>query len=160
MLALLGCVLLLAMSVFPGLVRLLPYLEPTALAAAVGLVVVAWAVLLGGLGVAALGDDWRMGIDEDEPPELRTRGVFGLVRHPIYSAVMLWLIGLVLINPSSLILGMAVIGSLLCIAQARREERHLLQTFGGRYAMYQKSVGRFVPRPLELWWRSKIGRDA
>jgi protein-S-isoprenylcysteine O-methyltransferase Ste14 len=94
----------------------------------------------------AMGNAWRIGVDPDERPGLVTDGPFGLVRNPIYSALIPTVLGLVLMVPNVLALlaiGMLVTGLEL---QVRRvEEPFLLRTYGDAYADYATRVGRFVP---------------
>src|SRR5262249_40167877 len=62
-------------------------------------------ISLSGLAVVfysqmAMGDSWRIGVDRDERPELVTRGPFGVVRNPIFSAMTVMAIGLLLVLPN------------------------------------------------------------
>jgi protein-S-isoprenylcysteine O-methyltransferase Ste14 len=94
----------------------------------------------------AMGDAWRIGVDPEERTELVTDGPFGLVRNPIYSAMIPTVFGLVLMVPNAL-----AIAAIVCLVTAlelqvrRVEEPYLLQTHGTAYAEYAASVGRFVP---------------
>jgi len=49
----------------------------------------------------AMGRSWRIGVDESERTELITTGPFALVRNPIFSAMFLAFLGLVLLAPKS-----------------------------------------------------------
>jgi protein-S-isoprenylcysteine O-methyltransferase Ste14 len=93
-----------------------------------------------------MGDSWRIGVDTEETTELVHRGVFGLVRNPIYSAMLVFELGIAMLatNP------VTVTGFVLALAslelQVRRvEEPHLLTKHGARYRDYTARVGRFVP---------------
>jgi protein-S-isoprenylcysteine O-methyltransferase Ste14 len=91
-----------------------------------------------------MGASWRIGIDR-RPTALVDRGLFGLVRNPIYAAMVLAAIGAALVAPTagtlSAAFGLAAIVSL----QTRLEERHLARLHGAAYARYAAKVGRFVP---------------
>jgi protein-S-isoprenylcysteine O-methyltransferase Ste14 len=94
----------------------------------------------------AMGDSWRVGVDPEERTELVVVGPFGLVRNPIYSALLPTVLGLVLMAPSAL----AIVGFFALLAglemQVRLvEEPYLLQVHGEEYADYAGRVGRFVP---------------
>lgn len=93
-----------------------------------------------------MGASWRIGVDHSERTEMVTDGPFGLVRNPIFSAMIPTSLGLVLLVPNPL----AVIGFLALVValelQVRVvEEPYLLSTHGERYAEYTSRVGRFVP---------------
>ena len=91
-----------------------------------------------------MGASWRIGID-DRPTELVTGGLFRLVRNPIFSGLLLSLIGFVLITPASwTLMGFAGIFVLIAL-QTRLEEQHLIKLHGESYRGYAARVGRFVP---------------
>lgn len=93
------------------------------------------------LGLRQLADP------EPPPSRLVVGGLYRWVRHPLYSAAMLflWLTPVMTASLLALNLGLTVyfyIGSLF-------EERKLLAEFGPAYAEYRRQVPRFLPRP----WR-------
>ncbi|OBB42171.1 isoprenylcysteine carboxylmethyltransferase family protein [Mycobacterium sp. 852002-51961_SCH5331710] len=105
------------------------------------------------IGIAAtlyaqvdMGESWRIGVDASETTTLVRRGVFGLVRNPIFTAMMVFGLGIALITPNLV----AVIGFVLLVttigAQVRVvEEPYLLTVHGDAYRDYLATVGRFVP---------------
>jgi protein-S-isoprenylcysteine O-methyltransferase Ste14 len=94
----------------------------------------------------AMGDSWRIGVDERERTSLVTAGPFGLVRNPIYSAMLPTVFGLVLMVPSVVsIAAFACLASGLELQVRFVEEPYLLQEHGRDYAEYAARVGRFVP---------------
>ncbi len=78
--------------------------------------------------------------------KLLTRGLYKRVRHPVYSGIMLWGLGTLIIRPS--IARATLYGSLvaLFIFKSAREERMLEAAFGSRYARYKLNTPRFIPR--------------
>ena len=93
-----------------------------------------------------MGVSWRIGVDPAERTALVTRGVFGLVRNPIFSGMLLALAGLALLVPNALsFLGAGLVWIGLELHVRRVEEPHLLRTHGDRYRDYARSVGRFLP---------------
>jgi protein-S-isoprenylcysteine O-methyltransferase Ste14 len=94
----------------------------------------------------AMGTSWRIGVDPGERTELVTAGPFGLVRNPIFAAMLPTALGLTLLVPSWVaLLGLA--GLLVALELQVRvvEEPYLLHVHGERYAEYAARVGRFVP---------------
>jgi protein-S-isoprenylcysteine O-methyltransferase Ste14 len=77
---------------------------------------------------------------------LRTGGLFGVVRHPLYSGVMLVVIGLAARSASWISAVLAVLTVAFFHGKARWEEQRLNEAFDG-YATYAAVTPRFVPRP-------------
>jgi protein-S-isoprenylcysteine O-methyltransferase Ste14 len=94
-----------------------------------------------------MGESWRIGVDPAETTMLVRTGVFGWVRNPIFSAMIVFGLGFALITPNAV----ALVGFVLLMAtieaQVRAvEEPYLLATHGQEYRDYARAVGRFVPR--------------
>jgi protein-S-isoprenylcysteine O-methyltransferase Ste14 len=113
---------------------------------AIGVVLAVAGVLLTFGAQLAMGDAWRIGVDPEERTQLVTDGPFGLVRNPIYSAMMPTILGLMLMVPSPLAIA-AFVGLVIALELQVRvvEEPHLLRTHGAEYAAYASRVGRFAP---------------
>ena len=109
------------------------------------------ALAVGGIALTfgaqlAMGDSWRVGVDPEEHTELVTAGPFGLVRNPIYSAMLPTVLGLVLMVPNGLAIAAFLTLVIALELQVRLvEEPYLLQVHDGAYADYAARVGRFVP---------------
>jgi len=69
---------------------------------------------------------------------LKTDGVYGFVRHPLYFAWILVVFGAPVMTMTRLTF--AVISTLYLAVAIPLEERSLIETFGNDYASYQKSV--------------------
>ncbi len=83
---------------------------------------------------------------------LRTGGLYRLVRHPIYSGLLLFALSQVVASGSVLV---AVVGLLLLVlieGKARWEEQRLVERFPD-YVAYARRTPRFVP------WRGWPARD-
>ena len=93
-----------------------------------------------------MGRNWSVVARTRSDHELVTGGPFAHVRHPIYTALGLFLVGLAIAtgNAARLLIGLPVyaIGTWLRIAE---EERLLRAMFGARYDDYAARVKRFVP---------------
>jgi protein-S-isoprenylcysteine O-methyltransferase Ste14 len=81
---------------------------------------------------------------EDEP--LRTEGLLGRIRHPLFAAGFLLLWGSAV---NEVGLATAIWGSVYLYAGSRFEERRLLRLYGQPYADYLRRVPAFAP-----WRRS------
>ena len=93
-----------------------------------------------------MGAAWRLGQDASERTELVRAGLFGHVRNPIYSAMLLAGLGMVAMVPSALALVAWLLLFLSVETQVRRvEEPFLARVHGDAYRAYLREVGRFVP---------------
>ena len=77
--------------------------------------------------------------------ELVQTGIYGRVRHPLYTSVILVSLGWALVWQSRPALGVAGLLIPFFYAKARREERWLAARFPG-YGEYAQRVPRFIPR--------------
>jgi protein-S-isoprenylcysteine O-methyltransferase Ste14 len=93
-----------------------------------------------------MGDSWRIGVDSSERTALVTTGVFGRVRNPIFSAMVVAGAGIALLLPNWWALAglVALVGGLEL--QVRYvEEPYLGRVHGAAYREYAARTGRFVP---------------
>lgn len=116
-----------------------PVLAASALCTLTGLFVVAVAALQLGRSLTAT----PMPNDRNE---LSQRGLYGVVRHPIYSGLLLVVIGLAIRSASWVTTLVSVVTIAFFDVKARWEERRLVERHP-EYAAYRERVPRFVPRP-------------
>ena len=110
-------------------------------------------LVVAGAGVAltlgaqlAMGDSWRIGVDDTEQTDLVTGGAFLLARNPIFSAMVVTATGLTLMVPN-LVAVIGLVSLLVALELQVRgvEEPYLVAVHGDRYASYAARVGRFLP---------------
>jgi protein-S-isoprenylcysteine O-methyltransferase Ste14 len=81
-----------------------------------------------------------------ESPSVIRKGVFGMVRHPIYLSEVLLYLGLIVLN-MSLAAGVVWLGAAAFLYYlSRYEEKLLLKRFGDDYMSYMREVGMWAPR--------------
>lgn len=107
------------------------------------------AVVLVGVGLAVyariyLGRNWGMPMSRKEQPELVTGGPYAFVRHPIYTGIVLAMLGSAI--------GESVLWVILLIAfapyfvySARREEELMREEFPAQYPEYMRRTKMIVP---------------
>ena len=111
-----------------------------------GVVITALGLLLAIWARAYLGRNWSGTVTVKVGHELIRTGPYRWVRHPIYSGMILALIGTA-INRGQLRGFVAVV--LLWIGftlKSRIEERFMTATFGTEYEEYKRTTGGIVPR--------------
>jgi len=111
---------------------------------AVGLV-----VFLSGLALAIwarvyLGSNWGMPMTRKDQPELVTSGPYRFVRHPIYSGILLGLLGTALATNIYWLMAGAVMGAYF-IYSARVEEALLTKSFPTAYPSYRARTKMLIP---------------
>jgi len=113
----------------------------------VGTVVFVGAIFMLWRSHADLGRNWSATLRITGQHSLVTGGVYRYIRHPMYTAHLLWAIaqGLLLAN---WIAGWAflVLSIPLYLARIPKEERMMLEHFGEQYRSYMSRTGRLIPR--------------
>lgn len=95
----------------------------------------------------AMGDQWRIGINQKEKNPLVTGGPYRRVRHPIYLFQVVMLAGVALLLPTVLSLAVLLV-HLVCVwIKATDEETYLLGIHGEEYRAYLDRTGRLLPKP-------------
>lgn len=89
-------------------------------------------------------NSWRIGIDETHKTELRTTGIFGISRNPIFLGMIISISGLFLIVPNTLTFFTMLATYFIIQIQVRLEEAFLLQQHPDTYPSYKKRVKRFL----------------
>jgi len=81
----------------------------------------------------------------DRRPQLVTDGIYSRIRHPLYLATILLLLGMAAVYPFAnvLVFALSLIGYVL--VGAWLEERKLVLQYGQEYLEYRKKAGFMVP---------------
>ncbi len=116
--------------------------RPALVAIGLGLLAVAlvWVVV----AQSQMGTSWRIGIDDENRTELVTGGVFRWSRNPIFLGMRAVLLGLFLVLPNALTLTVWVLGDFLIRIQVRLEEEHLAGLHGADYESYRQRTRRWL----------------
>ncbi len=117
-------------------------------AGGVGAAILALAVWLFWRSHADLGRNWSPSLQLREGHGLVTGGVYRSVRHPMYASMWLWGVAQALLL-QNWIAGWASLALFLPLYLLRvpREERIMLDEFGGEYRAYMNRTDRIIPRP-------------
>jgi protein-S-isoprenylcysteine O-methyltransferase Ste14 len=112
--------------------------------ALIGLVVCVLGIGLAILGRAYLDPNWVTRRSDRNDLELITTGPYAFVRHPIYSGLLLAIIGSAIGQSVLWVLPLIVYGPNFILA-ARREEKLLLEQFPERYPAYMRRTKMLLP---------------
>jgi protein-S-isoprenylcysteine O-methyltransferase Ste14 len=102
-----------------------------------------------GLGFAVwarvhIGRNWGTPMTRKDEPELVTSGPYRLVRHPIYSGILVAGIGTAMALSWLWLVGFAL-AAIYFVYAARVEERFLTEQFPEEYPPYRRSTRMLVP---------------
>jgi len=115
-----------------------PWLQGIGLALFVlGLALAVWARVY-------IGRNWGMPMSEKADPELVTTGPYRVIRHPIYSGIILAMIGTAVAVSWYWLIAVVLLGGYF-VYSATREERYLTERFPEAYPRYKKSTKMLIP---------------
>jgi protein-S-isoprenylcysteine O-methyltransferase Ste14 len=106
---------------------------------ALGISISIWARL-------TLGRNWSSAVTLKHNHELIRKGLYRWIRHPIYTGILLGMIGTAMIRGHLRgWIGMAIVAATFYF-KARREERFLRQEFGAGFEEHARRTGMFLPK--------------
>ena len=102
-----------------------------------------------GLGFAIwarvhIGRNWGTPMTQKDEPELVTSGPYHLVRHPIYSGILVAGVGTAVALSWPWLVAVALAG-VYFVYSATVEERHMTEQFPDAYPVYKRSTKMLVP---------------
>ncbi len=103
-----------------------------------GLALAIWARLI-------LGRNWSATVTIKEDHRLVRTGPYSVVRHPIYSGLLLAVLGTALVVGELRGLAAVAIAFVGLLAKSRTEERFLTEQFGQEYEEYRQHTRALVP---------------
>jgi protein-S-isoprenylcysteine O-methyltransferase Ste14 len=115
-----------------------PWLQGIGLALFVlGLALAIWARVF-------LGRNWGMPMTQKADPELVTTGPYRTIRHPIYTGILLAMVGTAVAVSLYWLIAVALLGAYF-IYSAVVEERYMAERFPGSYPDYKRSTKMLIP---------------
>jgi protein-S-isoprenylcysteine O-methyltransferase Ste14 len=122
-----------------------PFVPASPLTAALGLAMtlagIAWAVW----ARVILGGNWSGRVTVKQDHTLVRQGPYAIVRHPIYSGLLLGILGTVIAFREVRGLVATAMVLLLFRIKSRIEERFMTEEFGLEYTNYQRQVKALIP---------------
>ncbi len=116
-------------------------------AGGLGVVFIASAVFVFWRSHVDLGLNWSPSLEIREQHELITRGIYRLIRHPMYASQWLWVLAqpLLLQNWVAGLLGSLVFVPFYFL-RVSAEEKLMLEIFGEKYDAYRQTTGAIFPK--------------
>lgn len=115
-----------------------PWLQGVGLAIFVlGLALAVWARIY-------IGRNWGMPMSEKADPELVTTGPYRTIRHPIYSGIILAMVGTTVAISLYWLIAVALLGAYF-LYSAVMEERYMAGVFPDAYPRYKQSTKMLIP---------------
>jgi protein-S-isoprenylcysteine O-methyltransferase Ste14 len=107
------------------------------------------ATFLLGLGLAVwarvyIGGNWGMPMTRKDNPDLVTGGPYRRIRHPIYTGIILGMIGTTIAVSLYWLVAVAVLSAYF-IYSATMEERYLTEKFPDSYPAYKQHTKMLIP---------------
>ena len=91
-----------------------------------------------------LGRNWGMPMSQKADPELVTTGPYGKIRHPIYSGIVLGMVGTAIAISLYWLIAVALLGAYFLFS-AVTEERIMAKLFPAAYPPYKRTTKMLVP---------------
>lgn len=112
-----------------------------------GVLLLAGAVLVFWRAHADLGLNWSPSLEIRQEHELITRGIYGVIRHPMYASQWLWVIAqpLLLQNWIAGFLNLLVFIPFYFL-RVQAEEQMMIDAFGTQYQEYMRTTGGVLPK--------------
>jgi protein-S-isoprenylcysteine O-methyltransferase Ste14 len=114
---------------------------------AIGIVLVATGIVIAISARLQLGANWGMPMSQQQDAELVTAGPYAYVRHPIYTGVILGMIGSAIGHSVAWTLPLVLFGAYF-VYSARREEELMCRLFPENYPAYMARTNMLVPYVL------------
>ncbi len=91
-----------------------------------------------------MSTSWRIGIDEENKTELKTKGIFSISRNPIFLGMILSVLGVFFILPNAMTFFLALTTYFIIQIQIRLEEEFLLKQHRADYEHYKQKTRRLI----------------
>ncbi len=94
----------------------------------------------------ALGKQWSPQLQLRKEHQLVTTGPYSRVRHPLYSAMLGYGVGLAFVAANWVFVALVLVMIIWLPPRVAREEQMMIEKFGDEYKAYMQKTGRFLPK--------------
>jgi protein-S-isoprenylcysteine O-methyltransferase Ste14 len=110
----------------------------------IGLILIHVSLIWIAIAQYQMSTSWRIGIDDTNKTELKTKGVFSISRNPIFLGMILSILGIFLILPNALTFFLFLTTYFIIQIQIRLEEDFLTRQHENKYENYKQSTRRLI----------------
>ena len=95
---------------------------------------------------ASLGKEWSPHLQMREKHHLVTTGPYARMRHPIYSAYIVFMVSIALVTANWFFIALLLASIVVLALRIPKEEEMLIETFGDEYRTYMQKTGGLLPK--------------
>ncbi len=95
---------------------------------------------------AVLGKAWSPHLQMRQQHHLVTSGPYACIRHPIYTAYLVFMTGIALLTANWFFACLLAVSIIVFALRIPKEEIMLIEAFGAKYAEYMQRTGGLLPR--------------
>ena len=93
-----------------------------------------------------LDTQWSAQLQLTKEHHLITTGTYARIRHPLYTAMIGWCIGLALLTANWIFVAVCALSIVGVERRVPKEEQMMIEAFGNEYIAYMQRTGRFFPK--------------
>ena len=96
--------------------------------------------------LATLGKEWSPHLQTRKNHHLVTTGPYALMRHPLYSAYIIFMTSIALLTANLFFIPLLVVSIIVFVLRIPKEEQMLIETFGEEYRIYMQKTRGLLPK--------------
>lgn len=121
------------------------FIEHTNLVGMIGLSIAVMGAIIACTSRYMLGKNWSLSVQKKEDHQLIQSGIYKMVRHPIYTGLLLLFIGnAIIVGDYRAIIAVVIVFVSLWL-KLKKEEKLLIEIFGTKYTEYKKLTKALIP---------------
>lgn len=121
------------------------FIEHTNLVGITGLIISVLGAIIACASRYMLGKNWSLSVQRKENHQLVQDGIYKIVRHPIYTGLLLLFIGnAIIVGDYRAIIAVLIVFVSLWL-KLKKEEKVLTETFGTKYTEYKNRTKALIP---------------
>jgi protein-S-isoprenylcysteine O-methyltransferase Ste14 len=93
-----------------------------------------------------LGKEWSPHLQMRQEHHMVTSGPYAVIRHPIYTAYLVFMSGIALTTANWFFVGLLGVSIVVFARRIPKEELMLIEVFGAQYAEYIRRTGGLLPK--------------
>jgi protein-S-isoprenylcysteine O-methyltransferase Ste14 len=121
------------------------FIEHTNLVGSIGLIISFIGLIIACWSRYLLGKNWSLSVQKKENHELIKSGFYKIVRHPIYTGILLIFIGnIIIVGDYRGFIALTIVFASFWY-KLKKEERILTEIFGEKYELYKNKTKALIP---------------